>query len=209
MWWDQHCPAPVACHGSQYYGAEHQQAATFVQWPNRWGVKKIPYIEIIESMPRRSKLREKHLRSAARARSARTSLDTNFSPTLHSPSPTDVFHTIPESDDEICSWTGGVNNHITKEMQDDPLFISDTSSDEDLSELEGDELRNSLKAQALRVKGKPVPYHQIMQPRSSAQWRKVESNRSLGYNGHSSRTKRREAQFARAKAIEDERTQNS
>ena len=94
-------------------------------------------------------------------------------------------------------------------MQDDPLFISDTSSDEDLSELEGDELKNSLKAQALREKGKPVPYHQIMQPRSSAQWWKVESNRSLGYNDHSSRTKRREAQFARAKAIEDERTRNS
>ena len=88
-------------------------------------------------MARRSKLRAKHFRSAAKARLAKTPLDTNFFPTLRSPSPTGfdvVFHTNPDRDDEICSWTGGVNNHITEGMQDDALFISDTSSDEDLSE---------------------------------------------------------------------------
>ena len=116
-------------------------------------------------MARRSKLRAKHFRSAAKARLAKTPLDTNFFPTLHSPSPTGfdvVFHTIPDSDDEICSWTGVVNNHITEGMQDDARFIPDTSSDEDLSELEGDELKNSLKTQALRETKKPMPYHCIM-----------------------------------------------
>jgi hypothetical protein len=74
--------------------------------------------------------------------------------------------------------------------------------DEELSELEGEDLCESLR---IRVEGEmktladaeqasQAAYAAIMQELSAKDWKKVEAKRGLGYNGHAERTKRRHRQ---------------
>ena len=86
---------------------------------------------------------------------------------------------------------------------DNGLESSETDSSDDrygdddlLSELEGEELRDSLK---LQIEGeidiieklevnKPTAYDTLMQSIHADQWQKAESKQSLGYNGLSKQT---------------------
>jgi hypothetical protein len=54
----------------------------------------------------------------------------------------------PESNKEVCSWMGSVNNHF-EDNPEDWIVLSgmDTESDDELEELEGDELQCSLEAE--------------------------------------------------------------
>ena len=95
---------------------------------------------------------------------------------------------------------------------DNGLESSETDSSDDgygdddlLSELEGEELRDSLK---LQIEGeidiieqleanKPTAYDTLMRGIHADQWQKAESKRSLGYNGLSERTRQQHRQEER------------
>ena len=166
-------------------------------------------------MPRRSKLREIHLQRAARARLARHPQHSITSSGTASPSSrkNTVFFAVSDSDDKVCSWAGEVNNHGIREVEDNSPLMVESSSDEELSELERDALKLSLENrwEAIQEATTKVftPYDDIMQPRSHKAWNKAESNRSLGYNSQSARTRRREVQKAREKAVQDDKTRKT
>jgi hypothetical protein len=76
--------------------------------------------------------------------------------------------------------------------------------DDELEELEGEELKASLKLamenQLKRVgqSNEPTPYETIMQGASASEWKKAESKRGLGYSGPpAARTEREHRQKAR------------
>ncbi|KAK2464609.1 hypothetical protein APHAL10511_003398 [Amanita phalloides] len=59
----------------------------------------------------------------------------------------------PESDEEVCSWMGSVNNHLEDNPEDwidSDLSAMDAESNDELEELEGDELWDSLEAEMAR-----------------------------------------------------------
>jgi hypothetical protein len=58
-------------------------------------------------------------------------------------------------------------------------------------------------AEELEILAEPTPYQEVLKKLTTKEWKKAESNRGLGYSGNSERTKQREGQKARAKAIED------
>jgi hypothetical protein len=112
-----------------------------------------------------------------------------------------------ESESE-CDWDRGVN-HFPSDSDWDSLNDSDWETDSssesdfgDVSELEGDELVESLQAMLeaeMQILSIPTPYEQILKPHTSGDWKKAERNRRLGYNKLSGRTQRREALEAREK----------
>lgn len=118
----------------------------------------------------------------------------------------------PAPDIEECCWDGTVNHYL----DDDngfPDWIEDEDEDEDdIIEMEGPELVESLNKkfmeeletlEAAARSQKPTAYENIMQRHTKKDWEKAESNRGFGYNGLSSRTKRRHNQDARKKEKRD------
>ncbi|KIM89851.1 hypothetical protein PILCRDRAFT_2129 [Piloderma croceum F 1598] len=82
--------------------------------------------------------------------------------------------------------------------------LDDIYGDDELEELEGEELKASLKLamenQLKRVgqSNEPTPYETIMQGASTSEWKKAESKRGLGYSGPpATRTEREHRQNAR------------
>ena len=161
----------------------------------------------------------KQKEAAARARKSRYHQQEG-SDQLSSPSSTDLANTIAGApsanqspvlswdsaafdNDEECHWDGRIS-HIPSDSDSDSEFTWSTGSDteEEFSELEGDELVGSLQKQLeaeIKMLRQPTPYELITKSRTAKEWVKAESNRSLGYNGLSERTKRRNDQQARAK----------
>jgi hypothetical protein len=89
--------------------------------------------------------------------------------------------------------------------------------DEELSELEGEDLCESLR---IRVEGEmkelanaeqasQTAYAAIMQELSAKDWRKLETQRGLGYNGQAERTKRRHRQNVREEEEKNKKLRNS
>jgi hypothetical protein len=158
--------------------------------------------------------------AAARARDAKTQCPTTAADPLElvnapaSPEPLADEALYSESDGlEECHWDGTVNcingnsDSDWKDTQD-----SETDSAGEFSDLEGDELTKSLQqslAHELKMLTMPTPYEQITKKITSKEWANAESNRHLGYNGQSSRTKRRQEQKAREKEKEDSVTRNT
>ena len=109
---------------------------------------------------------------------------------------------ISESDSE-CHWDGGVNNiALDSDSESDGDWQTDSDAESELSELEGEELVESLQTQLqneLKSLSVPSPYEVISQSHTSEDWTKAEGNRSLGYNKLSDRTKRRREHDAREK----------
>ena len=70
-------------------------------------------------MSRGSKIRRKHLSAATWARSGRSNHSSNrkarLNPTVTMVDSSDDDAEI--SDDEVCSWPGGVNNHLQVESE--------------------------------------------------------------------------------------------
>ena len=116
-----------------------------------------------------------------------------------------------DSDTTVTSWTGGVNNHeLEREWTD-----LDELSEEEVSELEGDDLIESLRrgmeheekqlnSTMVASRTDPVTIgHGLPQGEGliSIDWKKAESKRGLGYNGLSERMARRKSKQARDKAV--------
>ena len=90
--------------------------------------------------------------------------------------------------ESICQWDGGVN-YVPSDSelsQSNSDWTTDSSSETDeFSELEGDELRESLETQLqeeIEMLSVPSPYEQVLGPHTSVDWKRAEHNRNLGYN---------------------------
>ena len=118
-----------------------------------------------------------------------------------------------ESDLEVTTWTGGVNDHT---------FLSrdawtDDSDDEGslLSEAESVEIITSLEKQAgvevVVMEKTASAVDSLMWHKTPAEWKKVESNRHLGYTrgALSGRSDRRRKQEERKKEEADAEKRNS
>ena len=103
---------------------------------------------------------------------------------------------------EECDWDGSVNVNVPEGW----MTVTDYEDDL-LSELEGNDLIESLRSQMCKGAGSCeglTGYQEIQKKISTQQWKKAERNRGLGYNGLSNRTQRRIGQQAREKASKDE-----
>ena len=91
-------------------------------------------------------------------------------------------------DNEVCSWTGGVK-HCSSDVEEGIAIWVDSSDDSDgeLSDLEGDELKESLGLQYEQEISLLAPYQKLSRVVGSGEWKKAKMNRRLGY--HSDRTK--------------------
>jgi hypothetical protein len=182
-------------------------------------------------MPRPSKRAQGKRKSAARARAGKVQTLCGFdssdsdsvdpltvrlsnSPIESEPLFPDLILIDSDTENE-CSWTGGVNHTMSSDSAlSDSDSYDDWESDSDFSELEADDLIESLRAEVEKemreeMQVLPTLYQKLTQPVSSKEWRKAESNRALGYNGLSSRSNRRHAQEVREKDAKDANTRQS
>lgn len=118
-----------------------------------------------------------------------------------------------EGEIECTGWDGGVSHCLSSD--DEPIVISDSDSgDEEVEELFGGEVgvmwqkRSESPEDVASLEAKPSGYSIIMRQQTKKDWKKVESRRSLGYNGQSARTKRHHEQVAREKEKEDAKLRN-
>ena len=120
---------------------------------------------------------------------------------------------------EICSWDGTVNHNVNNcdsDLEADWCDVDDkgdgSDSDDEVVELEGQELVKSLgeKLNAeLDALEKMSLYQQVNRKISAKEWVKAESNRALGYTGHSKKTQQRHAREARSKEVIDAKLRKS
>jgi len=100
--------------------------------------------------------------------------------------------------------------------------LDDCSEDEGygsndcMSEMEGQELRDSLELQMEEEIGQiqdgeknPTAYGEMMRGINAGQWKKAETNRRLGYNGLSRRKKQLDMQKARKAEEENKKSKSS
>ena len=104
-----------------------------------------------------------------------------------------------ETDFEVTKWTGGVNYVFSDE---DSVSEDDSEGEWFEDELKGLELVASLEKSVEDGTDKlketqHTPYEELTRTVSWTDWKKAESNRSLGYNGLSIRTRQRRNQKAR------------
>lgn len=108
---------------------------------------------------------------------------------------------------DVCDWDGTVNHKYCESDSDSDFEFSPSSesdSEEELSELDGEDLVESIEAERKKL-GLPEPLAIIMESAGNVTvWAKAEKNRGLGYNGQSKRTQQHRAQKAREKAKIDE-----
>lgn len=118
----------------------------------------------------------------------------------------------PDMDD---GYTGGVNHNPDNDHSDGCMELLDSDGDaESLCELDGDDLEKNLAALRLSEGGLTEStctnnWSQIFGKISKEQWEKAESNRALGYNGQSKRSKRRKEKEARERADVNEKMKSS
>ena len=103
-------------------------------------------------------------------------------------------------------------NAITiDDHSEDDLDDSGYGSNDYMSEMEGQELRDSLELQMegeieqIRNGEKNSAYEELMREINTGQWKKAETNRSLGYNGLSRRKKQLDMQKAKQAEKENEK----
>lgn len=159
--------------------------------------------------------KRKHLlAAAARAREARLNQQQSANPGFEE---INSENTAPKSNlaleinsDEECCWEGGVNHTLSSDSefyQTEGESEESTSDSEEFSEVEDEDLLRSLQenlAQELKMLASPTPYQEVLQNLTTKDWKKAEQNRGFGYTGNSQRSKERDAQKARAKAVQDE-----
>lgn len=157
-------------------------------------------------MAYKSKSKKKSIANACKVK-AQNRVNTNFDA---SESDSDDSVTLLTST-EVTAWSGGVNNHLVVSKNDsdfnDTEWDSDSSEDE-VDELEGDELVDSLQREieheiCLLQELEPTPYERLMTVVTEKEWKRAEQKRGLGYNGHGERTQRKQQQEARERAEKD------
>jgi hypothetical protein len=176
-------------------------------------------------MPPANKQTKKQKERASHARSIKLLLQSRLaSPASASPNPSSSAASTPpissagsdiEPADIGAEYQSDVDGRNSTANSPDVVVISDTSdaenaddgygSDDLLSEMDGEELRESLQ---LQMQGeievleqsqdakKSSAYGVLMREFKPDQWAKAESKRSLGYNGQSRRTQQRRNQQA-------------
>ncbi|KIJ46744.1 hypothetical protein M422DRAFT_249912 [Sphaerobolus stellatus SS14] len=120
--------------------------------------------------------------------------------------------TDSDSDVKCTGWQGGVC-HVPSDSEDsDEGYITILDSDEeedcDLEFISGEAVIEGLQRewqmkQDLEQLAAPTVTEKLMKAGTSIQWAKVESNRTLGYNGLSERTKSCQNKQARDKSASD------
>ena len=119
-----------------------------------------------------------------------------------------------DSDSDVkCTGWQGVICHVPSDSEDsDEGYITILDSDEeedcDLEFISGEAVIEGLQRewrmkQDLEQLVAPTVTEKLMKAGTSIQWAKVESNRTLGYNGLSERTKSRQNKQARDKSASD------
>jgi hypothetical protein len=108
---------------------------------------------------------------------------------------------LPSDNDEVCHWNGGIS-HIPSDSDSDSEFswATDSDTEDEFSELEGDRLVESLQKQLemeIEMLHQPTAYKMITKSCTAKEWTQAETKRGLGYNGLSVRTKCRNGQQAR------------
>jgi hypothetical protein len=185
------------------------------------GLEITPYFAFFWDMGRHSKAAKKKHHEIAQARTCRSTTRTlpgstrevnkqeEPTPPIVSEEEQELNNSASEPGDQWGEDTGW----DTEEEYDG--LVGD--EDEELSELEGEELCESLK---IRVEGEmkelanaeqasQTAYAAIMQELSAKDWRKLEAQRGLGYNGQAERTKRRHRQIAREEEEKNKKLRNS
>lgn len=129
---------------------------------------------------------------------------------------------------ECTGWSGGVTHCISSD--EEQIDASGDNEVEEVEELSGSELEEVIQRNRERFTGKaaiawpvaraterlpamlkatvqqksePSPFSDIMGKRTNREWKKAENTRSLGYSGHSARTRRRQEKAMRDKEAED------
>ncbi|KAJ6483107.1 hypothetical protein C8R45DRAFT_931736 [Mycena sanguinolenta] len=93
-----------------------------------------------------------------------------------------------DSGDSDCEYEGGIQDCLPSESEDYPWTDSDDSgTDNDLSDFD-EEMIQELQEELASL-SKPTPYAKLTAQRSKNEWKQVEKNRSLGYNGQGRSTK--------------------
>jgi hypothetical protein len=176
-------------------------------------------------MGRHSKAAKKKIHGIAQARTYRSTSGTPAGPTSNTgevsgqeePTPSIVSDREQELGEAEHSAPGGQWGEDTgwdTEREYDGIVGDE---DEELSELEGEDLCESLR---IRVEGEmkelanaeqasQAAYAAIMQELSAKDWRKVEAQRGLGYNGQAVRTKRKHRQNVREEEEKNKKLRNS
>ena len=135
-----------------------------------------------------------------------------------------------EEEIECTGWSGEVMHYVPSDGE--PILISDDDEDKEVEELLGSELEEVIRQDRERLVGATAVEQQaasvteetsakleatvqpeaessipsvIMGKRTNQEWRKAESARSLGYNGQSAQTKRRQDKATRDKETEDKK----
>ena len=119
---------------------------------------------------------------------------TRPSPSPEPPRPPSPIFIDFDSESE-CGYQGGVNHNITDD--DDSHGDGSEGSDagyETLSEFDDSDVKE-MEKRGTTTRGSLYSQLQLYKP--AKEWKKTEANRALGYNGHSSRTIRRQAMEAR------------
>ena len=139
-----------------------------------------------------------------------------------SPAPLSTPYIISDEENEIQENIYDLpDTHIPNDNQSPESSLEEEEgyhTDDDLSELEDDELEESLKQQREEehksVKdmnlGTRNVFHTLMRDVSQKQWKKAESKRSLGYGSQSSeRTERFRRQRGREREIKEVESRKS
>ena len=139
-----------------------------------------------------------------------------------SPTPPDTPAAVSEDEDQANEEISeGVFEHLTDTDAPDVELLEEEEgyhTDDDLSELEDDELQESLRKQkegesdAVRDMNQETrnTFHILLRDLTSEDWKTAHSNCNLGYGNKSSdRTRRRHAQQAREKEARDAETRKS
>jgi predicted Mrr-cat superfamily restriction endonuclease len=153
-------------------------------------------------MPYKSKSKQKSIAHARKVKWFKANI------TAHSISETEL-DSDSDSGVTVTAWTGCVNNHliVTDDSGSDSEWESN-SSDDEVDELEGDELVESLQREIeheiqLLQELEPTPssqYERLKTVVSAKEWEKAEQNRGLGYTGRGKRTQRKQRQEVRENA---------
>lgn len=110
---------------------------------------------------------------------------------------------LDANSDWDCGYDGGVN-HDMSEDETEAWTDEDASDAESLCELEGEELEANLRMLMTALDEGNV-FEALMAKKTAREWEEAESNRGLGYNGHSLRRKQEIAK----KALEDAATRKA
>ncbi|KAJ7586722.1 hypothetical protein C8J56DRAFT_1085285 [Mycena floridula] len=137
-----------------------------------------------------------------------------------------------DADVDVCGWDGLTGHCIPgdgNEVPETDVTWEETDDDDEIEELEGQALRESLEKSIQFIIEKihvnenspvmgsddeddawaPSAFACMMAPKASGEWKKAESNRNLGYTGLAPRTRRRKDREARDGEAERERTKTS